>query len=293
MLSEHRDLLAADVYVIADSGNWDVGRPAFTTTLRGLVDCVVEVATLDHALHSGQYGGAVPDALTTLCRLLATLHDADGNVAIEGLTAMPDPALDYPEQRLRDETGLLDGVRLLGRGAIAGRLWSKPTATVIGIDAPSVAEASNTLAASARAKVSVRLAPDADPSAALAALTEHLKRHAPWGSRVTVTDGSSGSGTNVPFTGAVAESARAAFKQAWGVEPVFIGQGGSIPMIAEFQRAFPAADVLVTAVCDPDSRMHGIDESLHLGDFARACRAEALLLASLGSQQRTDDPGRG
>ena len=82
-------------------------------------------------------------------------------------------------------------------------------------------------------------------------------------------------------------------KQAWGVEPVFIGQGGSIPMIAEFQRAFPAADVLVTAVCDPNSRMHGIDESLHLGDFARACRAEALLLASLGSQQRTDDPGSG
>ena len=91
VLERHRDVLAADVYVIADSGNWDVGRPAFTTTLRGLVDCVVEVATLDHALHSGQYGGAVPDALTTLCRLLATLHDTDGNVAIEGLTAHARP----------------------------------------------------------------------------------------------------------------------------------------------------------------------------------------------------------
>lgn len=280
-LAAQRDLLTADAYVIADSGNWAVGVPAFTTTLRGLVDCVVEVTTLDHALHSGQFGGAVPDALTTLCRLLATLHDADGNVAIEGLGASPDPELDYPEERLREETGVLDGVRLLGEGPIAGRLWCKPTATVIGIDATSVADASNTLAPSARAKVSVRIPPDAAPTAAMAALAEHLRRHAPWGARVTVSDGSKGSGTIVGFDGPVAEAARAAFTETWGVEPVFMGQGGSIPMIAEFQQAFPAATVLVTAVCDPDSRMHGIDESLHVGDFAKACRAEAELLARL------------
>ncbi|MFT4297310.1 MAG: dipeptidase [Micropruina sp.] len=282
IMERHRDALTADAYVIADSGNWNVGEPAFTTTLRGLVDCTVEVSTLDHALHSGQYGGAVPDALTALCRLLATLHDADGNVAIEGLGAMPDPELDYPEQRLREEAGLLDGVRLLGEGPIAGRLWTKPTATVIGIDATTVADASNTLAPSARAKVSVRIAPDADPDAALAALTRHLESHAPWGARVRVTDGSQGSGTTVPFRGPVAEAAREAFRQAWGVEPVFMGQGGSIPMVADFQKAFPAAEIVVTAVCDPDSRMHGIDESLHLGDFAKACRAEALLLEKLG-----------
>ena len=284
ILERHRDLLAADAYVIADSGNWNVGEPAFTTTLRGLVDCVVEVSTLDHALHSGQYGGAVPDALTALCRLLATLHDADGNVAIEGLSAMPEPELDYPENRLRAETGLLDGVRLLGEGPIAGRLWTKPTATVIGIDATSVADASNTLAPSARAKVSVRIAPDADPGQALAALTTHLQQHAPWGARVRVSDGTKGSGTTVPFQGPFADAARAAFVEAWGVEPVFTGQGGSIPMVADFQQAFPAAEIVVTAVCDPDSRMHGIDESLHLGDFAKACKAEALLLARLAGE---------
>ena len=285
IMERHRELLAADAYVIADSGNWNVGEPAFTTTLRGLVDCVVEVSTLDHALHSGQYGGAVPDALTTLCRLLATLHDADGNVAIAGLSAMPDPELDYPEDRLRAETGVLDGVRLVGEGPIAGRLWTKPTATVIGIDATSVADASNTLAPSARAKVSVRIAPDADPGQALAALTTHLQQHAPWGARVRVTDGSKGSGTTVGFSGPFADAARAAFEQAWGVSPVFMGQGGSIPMVADFQRAFPDAAVVVTAVCDPDSRMHGIDESLHLGDFAKACHAEALLLAELGGRE--------
>lgn len=117
IIARHHDELAADVYVIADSGNWQVGRPAFTDTLRGLVDCVVEVSTLDHALHSGQFGGAVPDALTTLCRLLATLHDDQGNVAIEGLSAMPDPTLDYPKERLLTETGLLEGVHLIGDGS--------------------------------------------------------------------------------------------------------------------------------------------------------------------------------
>ena len=281
IIARHRDVLSADVYVIADSGNWGVGQPAFTDTLRGLVDCVVEVSTLDHALHSGQFGGAIPDALTTLCRLLATLHDAEGNVAIEGLGAMPDPALDYPEDRLRAETGLLNGVRLLGEGPIAGRLWTKPTATVLGIDATSVADASNTLAPSARAKVSVRIAPDADQAAALVAVAKHLREHAPWGAHVTVTDGSTGSGTTIPFNGPVADAARAAFVEAWGVAPVFMGQGGSIPMVSDFQHAFPDATVLVTAVCDPDSRPHGIDESLDLGDFTKACLAEALLLAKL------------
>jgi len=283
LIERHRHELAADVYVIADSGNWLVGTPAFTDTLRGLVDCVVEVATLDHALHSGQFGGAIPDALTSLCRLLATLHDDAGNVAIEGLGAMTDPDLDYPEHRLRAETGLLDGVQLLGEGPIAGRLWTKPTATVLAIDATSVADASNTLAPTARAKVSVRIAPDADPTAAMAALTEHLRRHSPWGAQVTVTEGSCGSGTSIPFEGTASEAARAAFAEAWGVEPVFMGQGGSIPMIADFQNAYPKATVLVTAVCDPDSRPHGIDESLHLGDFAKACRAEALLLQKLAT----------
>ncbi|MFT4215965.1 MAG: dipeptidase [Micropruina sp.] len=285
IMERHRDLLAADAYVIADSANWNVGEPAFTTTLRGLVDCVVEVSTLDHALHSGQYGGAVPDALTTLCRLLASLHDADGNVAIEGLSAMPDPGLDYPEDRLRAESGVLDGVRLLGEGPIAGRLWTKPTATVIGIDATSVADASNTLAPSARAKISVRIAPDADPDAAMAALARHLETHAPWGARVRVTDGSQGAGTTVPADGPIAAAAHDAFVEAWGIEPVQMGQGGSIPMVADFQKAFPAAEVVVTAVCDPDSRMHGIDESLHLDDFAKACLAEALLLEKLGSDR--------
>ena len=174
-LEAHKDLLAADVIVIADSGNWAIGEPALTTTLRGLVDCEVEVRTLDHAIHSGMGGGAAPDALTLLCRLLATLHDANGDVAIDGLHHGEAPALDYPEAMFRADSGLLDGVELMGTGTLAQRLWTKPSATVLAIDAPRVAEVSNTLQPVARAKVSVRIGPGDDAKRALAALTAHLK----------------------------------------------------------------------------------------------------------------------
>lgn len=282
LLEQHREELVADAYVIADSGNWAVGVPAFTTTLRGVLDCVVTVRTLDHALHSGQYGGVAPDALTALCRLLATLHDDAGNVAIEGLVSRPGPGLDYPEDRLAAESGVLPGVAYLGDGPVTDRLWTRPAVSVIGLDATPVDGASNTLAPSARAKISLRLAPGQDPSAAMDALVAHLETHAPWGARVEVTRGEMGAPGEAPLVGPCADAAVAAFTAAWGVEPVTIGQGGSIPMVADFQRLFPEATVLVTAVEDPDCRAHGIDESLHLGDFRHACLSEALLLATLG-----------
>ncbi|MGJ6979991.1 dipeptidase [Aestuariimicrobium soli] len=281
IIERHHEALAADVFVIADSGNWEVGVPAFTTTLRGLADCVVEVATLDHALHSGSFGGVVPDALTTLCRLLATLHDDNGRVAVAGLGTSEAPELDYPEQRLRSETGVLDGVDWIGEGSVVSRLWNQPSISVLAIDAPSVANASNTLQPKARAKVSLRVAPGDDAHQAMAALHRHLEEHAPFGARVTVTDGDAGQPGIIAFEGAVAEAATDAFREAWGVDPVQMGQGGSIPMVADFQRQFPQATVLVTAVGDPDTRAHGIDESLHLGDWRKACLAETLLLDRL------------
>ncbi len=283
VLERHADLLTADAFVITDSANWEVGRPAFTTTLRGLADVVVEVATLDHALHSGQYGGVVPDALTALCRLLATLHDERGDVAVAGLDAGVAAPLGYPDDRLRAESGLLDGVDWLGTGPVVDRLWTRPAVTVLALDATPVALASNTLAPRARAKVGLRLAPGQDSAAALAALKAHLLAHAPWGARVTFAGETHAPGSEVAFAGPFADAAFAALREAWGVDPVFTGQGGSIPMVADFQRAFPDATVLVTAVCDPDSRMHGIDESVHLGDLERACLGEALWLEALGA----------
>jgi acetylornithine deacetylase/succinyl-diaminopimelate desuccinylase-like protein len=281
LLEEHREALAADVFVITDSSNWAVGQPAFTTSLRGLADCVVELRTLDHAIHSGSYGGVVPDALTSMCRLLATLHDERGEVAVAGLATSAPPDLEYPEDRLRAESGLLDGVQQIGTGSVVERLWCKPAVSVIALDATPVDRASNTLAPAARAKISLRLAPGDDARTALAKLVEHLHAHAPWGAQLTVAGGDTGEPSTIGFDGPVAEVARRAFAEAWGVDPVFIGQGGSIPMVADFSAAFPDATVLVTAVGDPDTRAHGADESLHLGDFAAACLAEALLLQGI------------
>jgi acetylornithine deacetylase/succinyl-diaminopimelate desuccinylase-like protein len=278
LLEEHREALAADLFVIADSSNWAVGQPAFTTSLRGLADCVVELRTLDHALHSGSYGGVVPDALTSICRLLATLHDERGDVAVAGLTATTPPDLDYPQARLRAEAGLLDGVQQIGTGSVVERLWCKPAIAVIALDATPVDRASNTLLPSARAKISLRVAPDDDAAAALAKLVQHLHDHVPWGAQITVDGGDTGEPSAISFSGPYAEAARTAFRSAWGVPPVFIGQGGSIPMVADFGRAFPESTILVTAVGDPDTRAHGADESLHLGDFAAACLAETLML---------------
>jgi cysteinylglycine-S-conjugate dipeptidase len=279
LLDEHHDELAADVFVITDSINWAVGQPAFTTSLRGVVACTVEVRTLDHGLHSGVYGGVVPDALTALCRLLATLHDDQGNVAVAGFASAPAPDLEYPEDRLREESGILDGVDWIGSGSFVERMWCKPSISVIALDATPVDKASNTLIPSARAKISARVAPDDDPAKALAALIKHLEDHAPWGAYVEVTGAGTGEPSVVDFSGSYAEAACAAFTEAWGgVEPVFIGQGGTIPMVADFGKSFPDATILVTAVGDPDSRAHGANESLHLGDFAAACLAETLML---------------
>lgn len=281
LLDRYRDELAADVYVVADSVNWEVGKPSLTTSLRGVADCQVTVSTLAEGLHSGQFGGVVPDALTALCRLLATLHDEAGNVAIEGLVTGTAPDLDYPEDRLLEETGLLEGVSQIGDGSVVERMWFKPAASVLAIDATPVAKASNTLIPSARAKVSVRLVPGQDPAAAAKALEDHLRKNAPWGAHVDVVAGQCGAPGRITLEGERAEAAKTAFREAFGVDAVEIGCGGSIPIVAEFADRNPGALVLVTAVTDPNSRMHGIDESLDLGDFAKAALAETLLLNNL------------
>jgi len=282
LLDAHRDELAADVIVIADSANWEIGVPALTTSLRGLVNCFVEVRTLEQAVHSGMFGGPVPDALTALCRLLATLHDEAGDVAVPGLVGRTGAAVDLPEQRLRDEAGMVDGVRFTGTGALTDRLWTKPALAVLGIDAPATDSAPNALVPAARAKLSLRLAPGDDPSAAYAALTAHLRAKAPWGARVEVSLESDGDACVIDATGPYFDAARAAFAAAWdGVAPVDVGVGGSIPFIATFQEMFPDAAILVTGVEDPYTAAHGPNESLHLGEFARVCLAEAFLLAAV------------
>jgi len=291
-LAEHAPALAADAIILADSTNLAVGQPALTTTLRGLVDAVVTVATLDHAVHSGAFGGPVPDALTALARLLSTLHHPDGSCAIEGLTGYAGAEVDYPVDRLRAEASVLPSVELAAGRGIAAQLWHEPAVAVLAIDAPAVADVSNTLIPSARAVVSVRISPVEDPEQALAALTHHLLTHAPWGAQVTIGETSSAPGAVIDATSPVHDAARRSFASAWGVEPVDIGVGGSIPFVAAFAETFPHAAILVTGVEDPDSRAHGANESLHLAEFERVCVAEAMFLTELAGLQRDDQVAR-
>ncbi|MGZ4602037.1 MAG: M20/M25/M40 family metallo-hydrolase [Kineosporiaceae bacterium] len=282
-LAAYRERLAADVIVVADSGNWRVGEPALTTSLRGLVEGVVTVRVLDHAVHSGMYGGAVPDAMTALIRLLSTLWDESGDLAVPGLVRGEADDLGYDEALLRADAGVLAGVRLVGAGRVESRLWTRPALTVTGIDAPSVAMASNTLLPSVSVKVSLRIPPGQDPAAAFAALRDHLVVNAPWGARVEVVPGEAGHPWAGRLDGPVYDLARWALEQAWGRRPVHMGIGGSIPFVAELGQAYPAATVLLTGVEDPDTRAHGTNESVHLGELERACLAESLLLAGLAS----------
>lgn len=284
-LRRYRDVLEADVIVVADSDNWAVDIPSLTTSLRGLVEADVQVRTLDHAVHSGMYGGAAPDAVMATTTLLSRLWDAEGDLAVAGLHSSEAADLEYPEEQLREEAGILDGVRLVGTGSLLSRLWTRPSLTVTGFDAPAVARASNTLIPSVIAKLSMRIAPGDDPERAFEALRTHLEADPPFGAHVTVTRRELGRAFAGAVDGPVYDAARWALSQAWdGADVVLQGIGGSIPFIADFVETFPDATVLVTGVEDSDSRAHGIDESLHLRVFARAVLGETLLLARLAQR---------
>jgi acetylornithine deacetylase/succinyl-diaminopimelate desuccinylase-like protein len=281
-LAEYADLLAADVVVIADSSNWQVDIPAFTTSLRGMVEVYVEVRTHGGEQHSGVFGGLFPDALTSLCRVLAELHDAEGNVAVPGLVHGPVPEVDVDEAALRAEAGVLEGVASIGTGTAANRIWSMPAVTVLGIDAPRTEAAANVLLPFARAKVSLRIAPGQDPLAAQQALSDHLVASAPWGVEVICVPGSVGSAVALVPTGPAADVARQAFADAWdGTEPVHMGIGGSIPFIADIAAQFPEATILVVGPGDPAASWHGPNESVDLEVLRRLTLAEVLLLARL------------
>jgi acetylornithine deacetylase/succinyl-diaminopimelate desuccinylase-like protein len=283
-LETHRELLRADVIVVADSSNWKVGVPALTTSLRGLIDGTIEVQVLEHAVHSGMYGGPVLDAPTLLSRLIATLHDAEGSVAIEGLVGRDEATVDLTEAEFRADASVLDGVKLAGTGTIASRMWTKPALSIIGFDAPSVDVASNTLLPRARAKFSLRLAPGQVPADAMEAVRRHVETHAPFGAKVVFTPGESGNAYLTDRSSAAAGFAMWALGESWGVPAVEMGIGGSIPFISDLTELYPEAQILVTGVEDPDSRAHSANESLHVEDFRNAVVAEALLLARLSSE---------
>ena len=280
-LARYGDDLRADAVVLADSGNWRTGQPGITISLRGIVACDIEVRTLDHAVHSGEFGGPVPDALTVLAKTLASLHDEKGNVAVKGIaTGTADP-LDLTEEELRKQTGLRPSVRLIGDGGITDRMWMRPSISVLGIDAPKLTESTNQLVPSAKARVSMRIPPGQDHEAAMQALIDHLRSHVPWGAEVKVEPRGAGRPYRVKTEGKAYDALRAAFKEAFPKPAVEMGQGGSIPFVFDFAKAFPNAALLLTGASDPFSNAHSEDESVDLGDLERSVLAEALFLQNL------------
>lgn len=284
-LELYKDELSADVIVVADSGNWSTSVPAITTTLRGLASVEFEVRTLDHAVHSGMFGGAVPDAILALTKILASMWDELGSVSISGLISDKNADLDYSEDQLRVDSGLLPSTKPIGAGPILSRIWTQPALTLIGLDYPAVAVSSNTLLPSVKAKLSLRIAPGDSPERALEALKAHILANNPLGAQISFGAVELGKPFSLGEAGWAKALAENALELAYGHKSVDIGIGGSIPFIAELERVFPAAQVLVTGVEDPDSRAHSPNESLHLEGFKSAILAELLLL--LGGNQIT------
>ncbi len=283
-LEQERERLACDAVIVADGGNWRLGQPALTTTLRGVVSCVVEIRVLDKAVHSGQFGGPFPDALTAMAHLLATLHDKKGDVAIEGIARGKAKKLDLTEEELRAQAGARSGVQLIGKGGLTDRLWMKPAVSVLAIDAPAVHDAINQLVPVSRAKVSMRIPPGQDGKQALAALSLHLRTHAPWGVEIKISNESSGEPFVTKTGGPAYKAMKSALSKAWDHKAVDIGAGGTIPFLADLAELFPKAEIMVTGVEDPRSGAHGPDESVDVGELERACLAEALFLARFAAR---------
>jgi cysteinylglycine-S-conjugate dipeptidase len=279
------ELLKADVVVVSDVGNYALGVPTLTTSLRGMAACDVEVETLEGAVHSGTFGGPAPDALIALSRMIATLHDDAGGVAVKGLATMRYDGGEYDESAYRADAGVLPGVGLIGSGTIAERLYARPSINVIGIDAPRVDGAANALVPKARARVSVRLAPGQEPEGAQRAVKEHLEAAAPWNVRVSVTARTVGEGFLARTDGPAFAAATRAMAAAYGKDVVHYGEGGSIPLVAAFLGANPDAETILWGAEEPLCKIHAPNESVDLGELERCTLAEALFIAGIAEQK--------
>ncbi|WP_062307812.1 M20/M25/M40 family metallo-hydrolase [Demequina subtropica] len=280
----HPDLFQCDLFVVCDMGNLVAGEPVLTTALRGDVSCAVTVRTLDHPLHSGVFGGAAPDAMMALARLLSSLVDDAGEVAVAGVTTGTWEGAVQSEESFRDGAPLLPGVSLIGTGTISDRLWAKPSINAIGVDITSIKDSSNVIHPAASAKISMRIVPGSNPEAELDALVAHLETHAPWGAQVEVKRVKAAPAFLVPGGGAAVAAAREAMTEAFGMEVSEVGSGGSIPLLQTLHEACPSAEFALWGPEDMEkSRIHASDESVDPAEIERMVLAQALLLEKLAA----------
>jgi acetylornithine deacetylase/succinyl-diaminopimelate desuccinylase-like protein len=296
-LDAHADDLRADVLLLADAGNWSVGTPGLTYSLRGLAGVDVRVRALDGPVHSGMAGGVVPDPVLALAQMLATLVDEHGDPAFDGCWDDYEPpdaaerarldALPRNEAGLRRAWGVRDGVELAGdpSTSIFERLWLRPTVTVIGIDGHSIVGSSNQIVAQASARISVRVGRGQDPARLNTALRAHLERRVSLGLEHDVTELDEVPAWHCEPTGWAFDATERALRAGFGVDPVYMGVGGTIPFVGPFADAFGGIPALLLGPADPGSRIHGEDESLHLGDWHKLIESEVRLLAELAANR--------
>ncbi len=284
----HPELLTADAIVIGDTGNFRVGLPTVTATLRGMTMVRVRIDTLEGNLHSGQFGGAAPDALAALIRVLDSLRDDDGQTVIEGLAA--DSAWDglqYPEEEFRQDAKVLDGVALPGSGTVADRIWARPAVTVVGIDCHPVAGATPSIPSSARAQISLRVPPGQDAAEATKLLYAHIEKHVPWNARVTLEQVGQGQPFRADITSPAYTSMAEAMAVAYpGEEMQSSGMGGSIPLCNTLAALYPEAEILLIGLSEPEAQIHAVNESVSPEELERLSVAEAHFLVNYAQSKR-------
>lgn len=275
------DLLSADVILVADCGNFAVGVPTFTQTLRGNVNVVVTVKTMAGPMHSGMFGGPAPDALAAMIQLLSSLRDKDGNTTIDGLTDDQKwTGVQYPVEDFRADASVLDGVDLLGSGTVSDMVWARPALTVLGMDVPAVVGSSAAIQPSTRARLNLRIPPGTEPKQAYDLLEKHLRSHVPWNAEIDIEVEALGE----PFVASTEGPARSAMEQAmatsYGRDVTTEGQGGSIPLCNVFADTYPKAEIMLIGVEEPKCLIHAPNESVDPSEIEHMALAEALFLSS-------------
>jgi acetylornithine deacetylase/succinyl-diaminopimelate desuccinylase-like protein len=276
----HPELLAADTVVIGDAGNFRAGLPTVTASLRGMILLRVRIDALQGNLHSGQFGGAAPDALAALIRVLDSLRAADGTTTVDGLANDGTwDGLQYADAQFRKDAKVLDGVELVGADTVADRIWARPAATVLGIDAPPVVGATPSIQASARALIGLRVPPGVDVGHAAKLLEAHLVAHTPWGARVSCELIGHGQAFRADTASPAYEAMASAMAVAYpGQEMSYAGHGGSIPLCNALAALYPDAEILLIGLSEPEAQIHAVNESVSPEELERMSVTEALFL---------------
>jgi acetylornithine deacetylase/succinyl-diaminopimelate desuccinylase-like protein len=292
-LEKYKSKLSADFIVLSDTANFDTGVPALTYQLRGIAQVDVEVQVLDHPVHSGMWGGPVPDPVQVLSKLIADLQNKDGSINVPGLykdVAKPSKKqlqrirkLPFNEKKFKQDAGLVDGAKLTGEKdySVYERIWTRPSLTVIAMESHPIQGSSNQIVDSARARLSLRTVPNMDGRKAAWLLIKKLTSNPPHNAKVTAKlNGTTPWWTTDP-EGPAFEAARRALKAGFGKDTAMIGAGGSIGFVQPFADMLGGAPCLLMGVEDPPCNAHSENESLHLGDWRKVMRSAIHLYDEL------------